>query len=252
LTDLSLKHIVEAILFASEEELSLKQLKDLLDSSKVPSTLREIEECIRLLNEEYGESGSAFQIVAIAGGYQYATKKEFAEYVGKMKIESQRKKLSQSALESLAIIAYKQPITRSEIEFIRGVNVDYIVNSLLERDLIMIKGRATTPGRPILYGTTKNFLKLIGLESIEDLPKLREINEILKSEKIEGITEADIDLFNSMTQPEEAAGEDQEGLDFENVQDEIPAEEIQNEIEPDDIKEENLNNETENDEGTRE
>src|SRR5690606_34187263 len=103
----------------------------------------------------------------------------------------------------------------SEIEFVRGVNVDYIVNSLLERELINIVGRANTPGRPILYGTTKNFLKTIGLASLDDLPKLREINEILKNEQIEGITEADIDLFNSLSAPDESNDEDQEKIGFE-------------------------------------
>ena len=248
MTELNLKHIIEAILFASEEELSLKQIKDLLDLSKVPSTLREIEESINSLNTDYENNGTAFRIITIAGGFQFATLRDFAEYIGKMKSESQRKKLSQSALETLAIIAYKQPITRSEIEFIRGVNVDYIVNSLLEKDLIMIKGRATTPGRPILYGTTNNFLKLIGIDAIEDLPKLREINEILKSEKIEGITEADIDLFNSMTKQDESISEGQAGLDFTGVKDsgESISDEAGNEENPDDNLNDEIKSENEN------
>ena len=250
MTELNLKHIIEAILFASEEELSLKQIKDLLDLSKVPSTLREIEESIKSLNTDYENNGAAFRIIPIAGGFQFATLRDFAEYIGKMKSESQRKKLSQSALETLAIIAYKQPITRSEIEFIRGVNVDYIVNSLLEKDLIMIKGRATTPGRPILYGTTNNFLKLIGIDAIEDLPKLREINEILKSEKIEGITEADIDLFNSMTNQDESIPEGQAGFDFTGVKEgeESTSDEAGTEENPD----ENLNDEIKTEDENRE
>lgn len=193
-----LKNIVESIIFASQEEISSKQIKEILDSFKIESKVAEIEEIIEALNIEYLNNDNAFEIIKIAGGYQYATRKKFAHFIGKLYTETQRKKLSPSAIETLAIIAYKQPITRSDIEFIRGVNVDYIVNSLLERDLISIKGRAGGPGRPILYGTTNNFLKVLGLNSIEDLPKLREINEILKNEKIEGITEADIDLFNSV------------------------------------------------------
>jgi len=206
--------IIESIIFASEEELSLKQIKDLLDLCNVPSTFNEIEDAIVQLNREYTEYGKAFEIIKLAGGYQFATKREFAQFVGKMRTENQKKKLSPPALETLAIIAYKQPITRSEIEFIRGVNVDYIVNSLLEKDLITIKGRAGTPGRPILYGTTKNFLKVLGLNVLEDLPKLREINEILKNEKIEGITEADIDLFNSVNAEEVSEKKGQESIDF--------------------------------------
>lgn len=193
-----LKNIVEAIIFASQEEITAKQIKEILDSFKIDSKTAEIEEIISALNIEYANGDSAFEIIKIAGGYQFATRKKFAHFVGKLYTETQRKKLSPSAIETLAIIAYKQPITRSDIEFIRGVNVDYIVNSLLERDLITIKGRASGPGRPILYGTTNNFLKVLGLNALEDLPKLREINEILKNEKIDGITEADIDLFNSV------------------------------------------------------
>ena len=193
-----LKNIIEAIIFASQEEIPVKQIKEILDSFKIESKAAEIEEIIAALNLEYMNSDSAFEIIKIAGGYQFATRKKFAHFVGKLYTETQRKKLSPSAIETLSIIAYKQPITRSDIEFIRGVNVDYIVNSLLERDLISIKGRASGPGRPILYGTTDNFLKALGLNTLEDLPKLREINEILKNEKIDGITEADIDLFNSV------------------------------------------------------
>ncbi|MCX7834221.1 MAG: SMC-Scp complex subunit ScpB [Ignavibacteria bacterium] len=194
----NLRNIIEALIFASDEELNLEQIKNLLQLCNISASLKEIQENIENINKEYEKNGNAFEIIQIAGGYQFATRKEYAEYISKMKIESQRKKLSQSALETLAIIAYKQPITRSEIEFIRGVNVDYIVNSLLEKDLIMIKGRANSPGRPIIYGTTDNFLKILGLNSLEDLPKLKEINEILKNEKIEGIKEEDIELFNSL------------------------------------------------------
>lgn len=193
-----LKNIVESIIFASQDEISSRQIKEILDSFKIESKVSEIEEIVDALNFAYMNNDNAFEIIKIAGGYQYATRKKFAHFVGKLYTETQRKKLSPSAIETLAIIAYKQPITRSDIEFIRGVNVDYIVNSLLERDLISIKGRASGPGRPILYGTTDNFLKVLGLNSLEDLPKLREINEILKNEKIDGITEADIDLFNSV------------------------------------------------------
>jgi segregation and condensation protein B len=196
-----IKNIIEAIIFASENEMTLKEIKDILDAMKIDTTLTEIEEYINLLNEEYDRNNNAFHIVNIAGGYQFATRKQYAGFLGKLYSEAHRKKLSPSALETLAIIAYKQPITRAEIEFIRGVNVDYIVNSLLERDLITIKGRAQGPGRPILYGTTNNFLKVLGLNSLDELPRLREINEILKEDKIEGITEEDIDLFNSINYP---------------------------------------------------
>jgi segregation and condensation protein B len=197
-----LKNIVESIIFASEEEISSKQIKDIIDRSGLRISIAETEEAVNILNEEYKANNKSFEILKIAGGFSFATKKEYGRFIGKLFEEKQKKKLSPSALETLAIIAYKQPITRSDMEFIRGVNVDYIVNSLLEKEMITIHGRAETPGRPILYGTTKNFLKVLGLNSIEDLPKLKEINEILKNEEIEGITEADIELFNSVNNPD--------------------------------------------------
>lgn len=193
-----IKKIIESLIFASDTEISAKDISGILSSFRIEVKLNEIDEIISELNNLYSENKSAFEIVKIAGGYQFATRKEFASYIGKLYTETQRKKLTQISLETLAIIAYKQPITRSQIEFIRGVNVDYIVNSLLERELITIIGRAKSPGRPILYGTTKNFLKVLGLNSVDELPKLKEINDILKNEKVEGITEEDIELFNSV------------------------------------------------------
>ncbi len=206
-----IKNIVESLIFASDEEITLKEIKDLLDGFKISVSVKEVEDSINELNDDYEKNGNAFEIIKVAGGFQYATRKKFAHFLGKLTAETQKKKLSQSAIETLSIIAYKQPITRTEIEFIRGVNVDYIVNSLLERDLISIKGRADGPGRPILYGTTASFLKVLGMSSVEDLPKLKEINEILKNEKIDGITEADIDLFNSMSLQGEAQSVQENG-----------------------------------------
>lgn len=197
-----LKNITESLIFASEEEITSKQIKDIIERSGLRISIAEVDESVNVLNDEYKINNKPFEILKIAGGFSFATKKEYGRFIGKLFEEKQKKKLSPSALETLAIIAYKQPITRSEMEFIRGVNVDYIVNSLLEKEMITIHGRAETPGRPILYGTTKNFLKVLGLNSIEDLPKLKEINEILKNEEIEGITEADIELFNSVNNPE--------------------------------------------------
>ncbi|MBK8980846.1 MAG: SMC-Scp complex subunit ScpB [Ignavibacteria bacterium] len=193
-----IKNIVEALIFASEDEITTRQIKEIADSSGVRISVNDIEASINSLNEDYRTFNKSFEIIKIAGGYSFSTKKEYGRFVGKLFEEKQKKKLSQSALETLSIIAYKQPITRNEIEFVRGVNVDYIVNSLLERDLIKIHGRSDSPGRPILYATTNTFLKVLGLNSLGDLPKLKEINDILKNEEIEGITEADIELFNSV------------------------------------------------------
>lgn len=221
-----IKNIIESLIFASEEQIPAKQIREILSSFSIKTDVNKIDQTVDVLNEEYNQSGNSFEIIRVAGGYQFATRKEFGIYVGKLFDEKQRKKLSQSSIETLAIVAYKQPITRNEIEFIRGVNVDYIVNSLLERDLVCITGRAETPGRPILYGTTDTFLKILGLNSVSDLPKLKEINEILQNEKIEGITEADIDLFNSVNQnfvPNkiEETGEAQQEIKFDEEGNEI-------------------------------
>lgn len=197
-----LRNIVESIIFASEDEIASQQIKEIIEKGGLRVSVPEIEQSVEELNDDYRRDNKSFEILKIAGGYTFATKKEYGRFIGKLFEDRQKKKLSPSALETLAIIAYKQPITRSEMEFIRGVNVDYIVNSLLEKDLITIHGRAETPGRPILYATTKTFLKVLGLNSLDDLPKLKEINEILKNEQIEGITEADIELFNSVNNPE--------------------------------------------------
>jgi len=224
-----IKNIIESLIFASEDQIGAKQIREILSSFSIKTDVNKIDQAVDALNEEYNTSGNAFEIIKIAGGYHFATRKEFGIYVGKLFDEKQRKKLSQSSIETLAIVAYKQPITRSEIEFIRGVNVDYIVNSLLERDLVCITGRSETPGRAILYGTTDTFLKILGLNSLTDLPKLKEINEILQNEKIEGITEADIDLFNSVNQdfiPNKA-----ETAGAEEVQEEMKFDEDGNAIE---------------------
>jgi len=225
LISVEIKNIVESMIFASEEEITTKQIKDIVDKSGLRVTVNEIEESISELNEEYQRNNKPFEILRIAGGYTFATKKEYGRFIGRLFEDKQKKKLSPSALETLSIIAYKQPITRSEIEFIRGVNVDYIVNSLLEKELITIIGRAESPGRPILYGSTKTFLKVLGLNALEDLPKLKEINEILKNEEIEGITEADIELFNSVNNPDmykaPETGHQLELLTSENTNDQI-------------------------------
>ncbi len=187
----NLKSIVEAVIFASDVPLSLKQLKEIInepskifakngDQTKI--TEQDIKNAIDELNREYAERGSAFRIIEIAEGYQFATLPEFAKWVGKLFKERTKKKLSQPALETLAIIAYKQPISKPEIESIRGVNVDHIIKTLLEKKLITIVGRADTIGRPLLYGTTKEFLKYFGLKSLSELPKPTEIEEIMRED----------------------------------------------------------------------
>jgi segregation and condensation protein B len=134
------------------------------------------------LNSNYKIQKLSFKIVRVAEGFLFATLQEFSKYIGYLSSEKSKRRLSQAALETLAIIAYKQPVTTPELESIRGVNSDSILNTLLEKKLITISGRAETVGRPLLYGTTQEFLKYFGLYKITDLPKPREIEEIMQDE----------------------------------------------------------------------
>lgn len=186
----SKEHIIEALIFGSDEPLTLRQLVTIISSAE-DSGLRmritddEVLAIIRELNLQYVHSGRAFRIIHVAGGYQFATMPAYADWLGKMVKEKAKRKLSQSALETLSVIAYKQPVTKPEIEAIRGVGADYVIGSLLERGLITIVGRAASPGRPLLYGTTQDFLKHFGINDLADLPKPREIEEIMKESGFE-------------------------------------------------------------------
>jgi len=184
------REIIEALLFATDEPLAVKQVVDIfgiLDDGEQPSPITpdEVLAAIEQLNAEYERTGRTVRIVKVAGGYQFATKPEFARWLGKMLREKSKRKLSLSALETLAVIAYKQPVTKPEIETIRGVNADYVLHTLLERSLVAIVGRAATPGRPLLYGTTKDFLKHFGVNDLSELPKPREIDELMAEAEFE-------------------------------------------------------------------
>jgi segregation and condensation protein B len=189
------KSHLEALLFASDEPASLKTLSEILgeyykngdktDSAKSFLNVENLQDMITDLNQKYNESKQSFQIIEIAGGFQFATLGKFAKCLGLLFKEKSKRRLSQSALEALAVIAFKQPISKPDIENIRGVNSDYVISTLLEKNLVCIIGRAETVGRPLLYGTTKEFLKHFGLKSIADLPKLKEINELLNNEEFQ-------------------------------------------------------------------
>ncbi len=177
--------IIEAIIFSSEEPISGAEIAKCIraiDGEDVEITEEDIDKYVDELNEQNTSQNRIFQILRIAGGYVFATKPEFAKYLGYLSSERSKRRLSQAALETLAIIAYKQPITKPELESIRGVNSDYTLNTLLEKNLVTISGRAETIGRPLLYSTTTEFLKYFGLNKISDLPKPREIEEIMQDE----------------------------------------------------------------------
>ncbi|OGW75070.1 MAG: SMC-Scp complex subunit ScpB [Omnitrophica bacterium RBG_13_46_9] len=167
-----IKRIIEALLFVSENPIAVKDLKQALDGLEED----QIREAVEQLRDDYVKQGRSFGIAELAGGYQIVTNPEFAPWINKL-FKREETRLSTPALETLAIIAYRQPITRSEIEGIRGVNVDGVIKTLLDKDLIKIRGRKDAPGRPITYGTTDEFLKRFGLKGLEQLPKLREFDQ---------------------------------------------------------------------------
>lgn len=177
--------VIEALIFSSDEPLNdneiIKAIKG-IDGEETEITPADIDSVITELNGKYESAGIPFKIIGVAKGYLFATREEYAKYVGYLSSEKTKRRLSQQALETLAIIAYKQPITKPELETIRGVNSDYILNTLLEKKLITITGRTETIGRPLLYGTTDEFLKYFGLFNLSDLPKPREIEEIMQDD----------------------------------------------------------------------
>jgi len=187
--DLQLQQDIEAVIVASEEAVTLQTVRQVtgrdLDSA-------EFQSIIEKLNAEYAETGRTFHIHRIAGGYRFLSRPEFSDILKKLLAPNIRRRLSQSILEVLAVIAYNQPVTRGEIQQIRGVSPDYAIDRLLLRGFIEVRGRADSPGKPLQYGTTKEFLDLFHLSSLKDLPKLREIKEILQEhEEQEYLTRQD-------------------------------------------------------------
>jgi len=177
--------IIEALIFSSDEPLRIDEIIKAIkgiDGEENSITSADIEDTVVQINLQLEEVNRPFKIMKVAGGFSFSTKHEYAKYIGFLSTEKSKRRLSQSALETLAIIAYKQPITKPEIEMIRGVNADYIMNTLLEKSLVSISGRAETVGRPLLYATTDEFLKYFGLNKLTDLPKPREIEEIMQDE----------------------------------------------------------------------
>ena len=186
---------IEAILFVSDKPVTLEQFKEVLETVNAA----DIKQAIANLQKEYEEKKRGMMILEIAGGYQMLSSSGYAMAIRRFYKTKHKEKLSKPSLESLAIVAYKQPVTRTDIELIRGVNSDGVAEHLLAKGLIEIVGRKEVPGRPFMYGTTKKFLEYFGLKSLEDLPKLEEF--LLQSlDKI--------DAENKISeQPEQESGE---------------------------------------------
>lgn len=169
-----LKSIVEALIFASPDPVTMKTLAKLLDTEPK----EEIVAALEALKEDY-QRQTGLTLVEVAGGYQIVTRPELNEWVRRMFHERTTQKLSVASLETLAVIAYKQPVTAPEIAEIRGVNTSGVLGTLVERRLVKVVGRKQVVGRPFLYGTTRDFLDRFGLNDISDLPKVEEMSELL-------------------------------------------------------------------------
>jgi len=172
-----LTSVVEAVLFVSGEPMSLEDLSEVLEGTE-PDRIRQALEHLR---HNYDSAGRGLQIVEVAGGYQIATRSECAPWIRSLEKIKTATRLSRSGLETLAIVAYKQPVTRGEIEAIRGVDSAYVLKTLLERRIVKISGRREGLGRPILYGTTREFLQYFGLKDLSELPALKEFKEVAET-----------------------------------------------------------------------
>ncbi len=168
------KSAIEAILFVSDKPIVLDQMKQVFPELRSA----QVADLIKALQDEYVVRNAGMVIVEIAGGWQMLSNSQAAPYIREFYKTKSKEKLSRAALESLAIIAYKQPTGRAEVEVIRGVNSDGTMAHLLNKGLIKIVGRKEVPGRPFLYGTTKEFLEYFGLKALEDLPKIEEFNQL--------------------------------------------------------------------------
>ena len=171
------KSIIEALLFASPDPLNQAKVNIVF----TPETYV-LKDIIKALNKQYSKENHAFEIQQVAGGFQLVSKKEYEIFIRRMLSKSGNLTLSNAALDCLAIIAYRQPISRYEIEAVRGVDSSGVIKTLLGRELIKIKGRDSGPGRPLLYKTTNKFLEYFGINRLSDLPKLKEISELIEAD----------------------------------------------------------------------
>jgi len=175
----SLKMIIEALLYAAEKPLSAREIRTVLPDARES----DIKGALDVLRHEYESLERSFTLKEVANGYQFRSRSEYAPYIMKM-LQKSPSRLSKASMETLAIVAYKQPILRHEIERFRGVDVGGILRTLLEKGLIKIMGRKDLPGRPLIYGTSKRFLEVFDLKNISDLPKLKEIKAFGSDENV--------------------------------------------------------------------
>ncbi len=200
---------IESLIFTTEHPITTEEIQSCLEETfETHFAPEELEKALTELKERYQEEQFAFELVEIANGFQFLTKGAYHQTIGTYLKQTTKKRLSKAAIETLSIIAYKQPVSKSELEKIRGVSCDYSIQKLLEKELVTILGRADTPGRPLLYGTTEKFMDYFGIKSLKDLPKPKDfktpdsevgeaapIEEAIPSEDREpGISNTDVSI----------------------------------------------------------
>ncbi len=183
----NLDKYIESLIFASEAPITIEEIKYVLENAfDTIISYTELDNSIEALKNKYNSEDFSFEIIEISNGYSFFTKPAYHNIVGQYLKALTNKKLSRASLETLAIIAYKQPVTKPEIEQIRGVNCDYSIQKLLEKNLIEIQGRDEGPGRPLIYVTSEKFMDYFGLKSFKDLPGIKDFEE---KDNVVGITE---------------------------------------------------------------
>jgi len=215
------RRIAEALILGSPEPVSAQRLAEIVPGVRAA----QVRDLVGEINAEYAEQRRAFEVVEAAGGYQLRTLAEFSPYL-QQTLASRPLRLSQAALETLAVIAYRQPVTRAEVEHVRGVDVGAVLRSLLERRLVRIAGHREVPGRPLLYATTRRFLEVFGLPRIEDLPTLRDSAEFALPEGLApppapGAGAAPGEASDAGAQPRDATPEPDERDPDERDEDEL-------------------------------
>jgi len=180
------RSVIEALLFTSDKPLTIEQVKNVLDNLDA----QEIRAELTAMNQEYEAENRGIRITEIAGGFQMITSPQLAPFLKKLYKQRNVERLSKPALETLAIIAYKQPLTRGDIESLRNVNIDGVMKSLADKDMIRVTGRKKAPGRPKVYGTTRQFLEHFGLKSLDELPKIENFSTLAKEKEEESETKA--------------------------------------------------------------
>ena len=229
-----LKQQIEALIFCSEQSISLDEIKASLKLSfEWELTDEEVIEAIEGIKSKYLSDDFAFELIEISEGFQFLTKKQYHPTINSLIQHKSKKKLSVSQMETLAIIAYRQPISKSEIEHIRGVSCDYAVQKLLEKELVEISGKSDGPGRPVLYSTSRNFMDYFGIKNVKDLPQLKDLH--VDGNEIGTATEMmdSSDLEDAAPSENENPESDGNSIEIPENSEEVTALESAPEVEPD-------------------